>query len=272
MQTPFTARLATALVLLAGFVTALFVLPAWLWGALLLVVLAIAAWEWGGLAGLGPALSAGYALVLVASAAAIGIAIAAGIGRSGAVETVLYGASGAFWIAAVPSWLVMGRKTRQPLLLAAAGWMVLVPAWLALARLQVQPGILLAILGVVWIADSCAYFVGRAWGRHRLAPAISPAKTWEGVAGAVAGVAVYYAFLYVLVPEWRWWHGWSGALLVAGVGLLSVVGDLFESWVKRLAGVKDSGTLLPGHGGALDRIDSMTSSMPFAALLLLYIR
>ena len=158
------------------------------------------------------------------------------------------------------------------LFLALAGWMVLVPTWLALTRLQAQPGVLLALLGIVWIADSCAYFVGRAWGRHRLAPTISPAKTWEGVAGAAAGVAVYYALLYVFVPEWRWWHGLSGALLVAGVGLLSVIGDLFESWVKRLAGAKDSGTLLPGHGGILDRIDSMTSSMPFAALLLLYIR
>lgn len=265
-----TSRLATALVLLAGCVAALFLLPSWLWAVLLLVVLALAAWEWGMLAGLGSGLSAGYAVIVVGSAAAIALAIAAGIGRSGAVETVIYGASCAFWLLVVPPWLATGGKARSSLVLGLAGWVILVPAWLAMSRLQAQPAQLLALLGIVWIADSCAYFAGRTWGRHRLAPSISPAKTWEGVAGAAAAVAVYYAAIYYLVPEWRWWHGWSGALLVAGVGLLSVVGDLFESWVKRLAGAKDSGALLPGHGGILDRIDSVTSTLPFAALLLLH--
>jgi phosphatidate cytidylyltransferase len=267
----FNTRLVTALVLLASCIAALFLLPGWLWGVLLLAVLAIAAWEWAALGGLGNALRLVYAFLLVSSAAAIALAIAAGIGRSGSVETVVYGASCAFWLLVVLPWLARGRKA-TPLLLGFAGWLVLVPAWLALARLQAQPAALLVLLGIVWIADTGAYLAGRTWGRHPLAPSISPAKTWEGVAGAVAGVAVYYAVVYYLVPEWRWWRGWSGAVLVTGVGLLSVVGDLFESWVKRLAGAKDSGTLLPGHGGILDRIDSITSSMPFAALLLLYIR
>jgi phosphatidate cytidylyltransferase len=268
----FNTRLATALVLLAGCIAALFLLPAWLWALLLLAVLAIAAWEWGVLAGFGNALSLAYAVVIVGSAAAIGLAIAAGIGRSGAVETAVYGASCVFWLLIVSPWLVLGGRARSPYVLGLAGWVVLVPAWLALSRLQVQPAVLLALLGIVWIADSSAYLAGRTWGRHPLAPSISPAKTWEGIAGAAVGVAVYYAVLYYLAPEWRWWRGWSGAVLVTGVGLLCVVGDLFESWIKRLAGAKDSGTLLPGHGGILDRIDSVTSSIPFAALLLLYIR
>lgn len=267
----FPARLTTALVLLAGCIAALFLLPSWLWAVLLLAVLAIGAWEWGTLVGIASALRLGYCLVIVGSAAGIGLAIAAGVARSGAVETAVYGASFAFWLLAALPWLAMQRKVRSPLALAVVGWMVLVPTWLALVRLQPTPGRLLCLLAIVWVADSCAYLVGKTWGRRPLAPGISPAKTWEGLAGAAAGVAVYYAVVYYLAPEWRWWRGWSGVVLVTGVGLLSVAGDLFESWIKRLAGAKDSGTLLPGHGGILDRIDSVTSSMPFAALLLLYI-
>jgi phosphatidate cytidylyltransferase len=167
-------------------------------------------------------------------------------------------------------WLTRQWQVRSRLALGAAGWMVLVPAWLAVARLQSEPERLLAVLGVVWIADTAAYLAGRAWGRHRLAPRVSPAKTWEGVAGACVAVAVYYVALSIFVSDGRWWRGWSGAVLFAGITLMSIVGDLYESWIKRQAGVKDSGALLPGHGGVLDRIDSMNSSMPFAALLLPY--
>src|SRR6185503_17555955 len=99
---------------------------------------------------------------------------------------------------------------------------------------------------LVWLADTAAYFVGSRWGRHKLAPGISPGKTWEGAAGGIAGALVY------------------AALLAA----LSIIGDLFESAAKRQAEVKDSGTLLPGHGGILDRIDSATATLPVAGLLL----
>jgi phosphatidate cytidylyltransferase len=178
----------------------------------------------------------------------------------------------AFWLLVAVPWLKQRWQIRSRLALEAAGWIVLVPAWLALARMQSEPGLLLTLLGIVWIADTAAYAAGKTWGRHLLAPRISPAKTWEGVAGACSAVAVYYVALSMLAPEWRWMHGWSGAVLFAGVTLMSIVGDLYESWIKRQAGVKDSGALLPGHGGMLDRIDSMSSSMPFAALLLHYIR
>jgi len=192
-----------------------------------------------------------------------------GPGTQPAVEIAVYGASVAFWVLIAAPWLARRWQVRSPLALAAAGWIVLVPAWLALARLQAEPERLLALLGIIWIADTAAYLAGRAWGRHRLAPAVSPAKSWEGVAGACAAVAVYYVALSIFTPEWR---GLSGALLFAGVTVMSIVGDLYESWIKRQAGVKDSGALLPGHGGVLDRIDSLNSSMPFAALLLSCIR
>ncbi|HKA38158.1 MAG TPA: hypothetical protein VKD25_00200, partial [Burkholderiales bacterium] len=149
----FNTRLTTALVLLAGCIGALFLLPAWLWAVLLLVVLAVAAWEWGVLAGFGNALRLGYVLIVASSAAAIGLATAAGIGRSGSVETVIYGASCAFWLLVVLPWLAMGGRVQSPYVRGLAGWAVLVPAWLALLRLQAQPAVLLALLGIVWVAD-----------------------------------------------------------------------------------------------------------------------
>jgi phosphatidate cytidylyltransferase len=212
---------------------------------------------------------------MVASAWLVGLA-ANGVGeganpRSGAALAV-YSIGLAFWLLLALPWFTQQWRVRSPLALATAGWLALVPAWLAMTQLQADPGCLLALLAIVWIADTAAYFAGRTWGRHRLAPSVSPAKTWEGVAGACTAVAVYYVALTIIAPGWRWLDGWSGAALFAGVTLMSIVGDLFESWVKRQAGVKDSGTLLPGHGGILDRIDSVISSIPFAALLLAWLR
>ncbi|HSC96402.1 MAG TPA: phosphatidate cytidylyltransferase [Burkholderiales bacterium] len=267
----FNARLATALILLAAFVAAALVLPNRWWAALLLIGLAVAGWEWGALAGSGRMRRALLVGVLVISASAIGLSAGSSLeSDTGArtVETAVYGASMAFWLLLAAPWLAQRWQIRSRLALEGAGWIVLVPTWLALARMQSEPGTLLALLGIIWIADTAAYVSGKTWGRHLLAPRISPAKTWEGVAGACAAVAVYYGALSMLAPEWRWVHGWSGVVLFAGITLMSIVGDLYESWMKRQAGVKDSGALLPGHGGLLDRIDSMCSSMPFAALLL----
>ena len=267
----FNARLVTALALLAGCISALWFLPNRWWAALLLPVLAVAGWEWGALAGIRPAQRWLYVGFVLGSACVIGLitdANGAIANRHAGVETAVYGAGTAFWILLALPWLAWQWPVRSRLALGTAGWMVLVPAWLAVARLQSEPERLLAVLGVVWIADTAAYLAGQAWGRHRLAPRISPAKTWEGAAGACAAVAVYYVVLSIFTPEWR---GWSGAVLFAGVTLMSIVGDLYESWIKRQAGVKDSGALLPGHGGVLDRIDSVNSSMPFAALLLPYV-
>ncbi len=121
--------------------------------------------------------------------------------------------------------------------------------------------------GIVWIADTAAYFSGRHFGRNKLAPAISPGKTWEGVAGAFVALAVYAAAVSAVagLP--------APALLavVAGLFYLSVLGDLFESWIKRLSGMKDSGDMLPGHGGVLDRVDALTSTLPVAAGILLWL-
>ena len=128
-------------------------------------------------------------------------------------------------------------------------------------------------MATVWIADTAAYFAGRAFGRRKLAPAISPGKTWEGVYGALAAVAAYALALWPAARRAGGFDdsgiaplaGWIAAALV--LAALSVVGDLFESLLKRQAGVKDSGSILPGHGGILDRIDALLAAMPAAALL-----
>ncbi|MGH8669488.1 MAG: phosphatidate cytidylyltransferase, partial [Burkholderiales bacterium] len=115
-----------------------------------------------------------------------------------------------------------------------------------------------------WIADTAAYFVGVRYGRHKLAPSISPGKSWEGAAGGLAAVLAYAAII-AFVMDGIAWAPWMAAAALLGV--LSIVGDLFESAAKRQASVKDSGALLPGHGGLLDRIDSATSTLPLAAAL-----
>ncbi len=164
------------------------------------------------------------------------------------------------------AWITLAPGRRFAALAALAGLWALVPMWLALGRLYMQPEIgrelVLFVLVLAWAADIGAYFAGRRFGRLRLAPAVSPNKTWEGVIGGLcAGGLVALAG--------RAWFGAPGvafvSLCVAAV-LVSVVGDLLESMFKRQRGMKDSGSLLPGHGGMLDRIDSLTASVPLLAL------
>jgi phosphatidate cytidylyltransferase len=122
------------------------------------------------------------------------------------------------------------------------------------------------------VADIAAYFAGRAFGRHKLAPAISPGKTWEGAGGAVVGVLVF-GLILIATRAPGMLNGpalAAAAALLVALTALSIQGDLFESLLKRQAGVKDSGTLLPGHGGILDRIDSLTSTLPLVGLVTLW--
>ncbi|MEN8178980.1 MAG: phosphatidate cytidylyltransferase [Pseudomonadota bacterium] len=145
------------------------------------------------------------------------------------------------------------------------GILVLVPAWLSLVLIhrlpQDGPLLLVFLLLLIWSADIGAYFSGRRWGRVKLAPNVSPGKTREGLYGAIASALVWGLIL-------AWWQGLElrmvpvAVILCIVTALFSVVGDLFESMVKRLRGVKDSGDLLPGHGGMLDRVDSMTAAAP----------
>jgi len=174
--------------------------------------------------------------------------------------------SALFWIVFSPIWLISRKKVNQKLLMAFLGLVLLSATWLALNGLQnISPWLLLGVLAIVWLADIAAYFSGKRFGRHKLAPEISPGKTWEGVAGAVLAATIYGLVLCYYMHYSRW--------LIVGLWLivvLSVMGDLFESLLKRQAGVKDSSHLLPGHGGVLDRIDGLIPTLPLVLFYIYY--
>ncbi len=265
-------RLLTVAVLLPLFVGTMFYAPNTVWGAVMGMATAAGAIEWARLCGLARNGQALFAALVAASAAAwlVAAALPAWQPLSLSALQPLLGLAVLFWVVVAPCWLYFGWqvKSRGPLL--AVGWLVLVPAWLAVTVLQQRPVLLLLALSVVWLADTAAYLVGRRFGRHKLAPLISPGKTIEGLIGAYGMVLIYALIVSVVLRPAA-----SGAdrvaLLILALVLttLGVAGDLFESWMKRRTGAKDSGHLLPGHGGVLDRIDSMTSAMPFAALYLM---
>lgn len=224
------------------------------------LIVAGGAHEWARLCRLAGAAAWIYALAVAAAFGALFV-LADTVARP-----VLLAAT-VFWAVAAPLWLYRGVAAEHRAALLVIGFIVLAPAGLALAALA--PLQVLAVLVLVWIADTAAYFVGRAWGRRKLAPAISPGKTWEGAMGGVFGALAYAIICGGFTGGVAWLPLVAGAALLA---VLSIVGDLFESAAKRQAGVKDSGALLPGHGGILDRIDSATAALPVAALLLPWVR
>lgn len=262
-------RTLTAAVLLAGFLAAIIWFPRSGVGILAVVLIGVAATEWARLCRLPSIAAAAYALGMVCTLAALlWGAIAGSTDRHW--QDAVFAAATLFWLLAVPLWMATGVRASARRLIAFAGFVVLLPAALALVILP--PMRLLGVLTLVWIADAAAYFVGRACGRRKLAPDISPGKTWEGAIGGLLAVLVYAIICGFTVPALNAHLASGGAwLLYVGAGVLlcgvSVIGDLFESAVKRQASVKDSGTLLPGHGGVLDRIDSALAVLPVAVLM-----
>lgn len=274
-------RVVTAVVLLLVLLPALFYPAPAPFCAVALVFVVLGAWEWARLAGYGSGAAVGSAMVCAVLCLA-----AWSRGWLDAPPLALWAWSAALWLLGGGWFLARGAVawTNLPRLLRLTlGVLVLAVAWLAVARARTLGiNVLLSALLLVWVADIFAYFAGRAWGTRifarRLAPSISPGKSWEGVAGGMLGVVL-------LGFAWSWadrhWQVavpslYSGLaavglwVMLAGVlwlAAMSVVGDLFESLVKRCAGVKDSSALLPGHGGVLDRLDALLPTMPLAMLL-----
>jgi phosphatidate cytidylyltransferase len=250
-------RISTAIVLAGGFLAIVLLLPPVATLVLLTLLFLAGAWEWSAFLKLRSVRArALYVAFIAAMLWLVRMAADSAEGRE-----IVLAVAVVWWVIALV-WIAFAPQRVTPLLAGLAGLLALVPAWLALVRLRFDVAhgaqwMLFTFLLVI-AADVGAFFAGRRFGRLRLAPAVSPGKTWEGVLGGVAGGAIlalcgsaWFAVpAYAFVP-----------LCLAAVGF-SIIGDLTESLLKRFAGLKDSGTLLPGHGGVMDRIDSVTGAAP----------
>lgn len=270
-------RAITGVILAVAFLAAVFVLNLESLALIFGAVATAGAWEWSGLSGIKrPAVRGAYTLLYVCCLFATWSVFAIGEAPVPEVFQPWLGIACFFWSVAMlmvesypeSSWVWRSQFSR-----AVFGLFILTTTWLATVFLLTLPsGTLLLILLVlaVAIADIAAYFAGRRWGHHKLASKVSPGKTWEGFLGGVASVALLTLIIAYGLPN-HLAHLSSVTLVLMGLAVAgaSVLGDLTVSMVKRESGVKDSGTLLPGHGGLLDRIDGLCAAAPVFALALL---
>lgn len=268
-------RIITALVMAALFLAALFLLSPYGFSLLMGLVVIYAAWEWSDLSGLArPILRLGYVIALAGLLLACVwyLGFSASVmpqvdkGHALLVATTPWWAVALLWVQGYPSSAILwGSRVVR----AVMGVLVLVPTWVAAVLLVYGnngPWMILLVVAIVALADIGAYFSGRRFGRHSLASSVSPKKTLEGLLGGVlANVALVVILgLWLGLPLQQWA---LFACVVLVTVLVSVLGDLLESMVKRHRGIKDSGNILPGHGGVLDRIDSLTAALPVFALI-----
>jgi phosphatidate cytidylyltransferase len=268
-------RVITALVLAPLMLAGIYWLPEAGFAAFIGAIVAIGAWEWANLAG--------FQRITTRMGMAVAILIALVVlwwlqHSTGLTWLQLTLWSLAWWLFALvmvfrypasQSWI----QQRWVRLLMALP--VLLPLWLGLNVLKSQPNanlVLTWLMLLVWGADIGAYFAGRAFGNRKLAPSVSPGKTWAGVYGGMATSVVLSALMALLFLPALSVIQWLLLLLISAlVVAISVLGDLFESLLKRYRGIKDSSGLLPGHGGILDRIDSLCAATPMFCVLLLVV-
>jgi phosphatidate cytidylyltransferase len=272
-------RVITAVLMLAILLPVLFLLPPVYLSALFFIMLVAAAWEWSRLIAPNADRSA-YIYALICAL----IVMLLWLSAKPSFEIALLSIAIAFWVFGMPFMLSQGLHlslSRWRFVLSVLGFIILPSAWLSLDVLR-EIGLLwlLSAMILVWLADIGAYFVGRAIGKTKLASQISPGKSLEGALGGLA-LCLSYAVLccYYFLPnqtlfgafQAQW--GWVAMLLMTAVLVLfSVLGDLFESQLKRLAKVKDSSNLLPGHGGFLDRVDALLPVMPLVTLFSIMVK
>ena len=272
-------RVITALLLAAAFLAGVYWLPTPVLAGVFALVVALAAWEWAPMAGLvGVSGRSLYVVLIIALTAALYLYadFDGGVARD-RIQPVL-GLACLWWCFAL-LW-VRSFPASRPLwgsipMRSLMGLLILLPAWFAavyLLQIEQHGAVMVVLVLIVAAADIGAYFTGRAFGRHALAPSVSPGKTWEGLWGGVAAVAALSVLLWRFLPP-RFDHLSLIAVVVVALttAFASVLGDLTVSMVKRASGVKDSSGMLPGHGGLMDRIDSLCAAAPTFALSLLLV-
>ena len=272
-------RVITAIILLAIFLPVLFLLPPIYLSALFFLILVAAAWEWSRLISPSAAYSAYFYAIICAM-----LVVFLWLLPEPNIELALLSIALAFWVIGMPMILSQGihlSMSRWRLIFSVLGFIVLPTAWLSLNILR-EIGLLwlLSTMILVWLADIGAYFAGKTFGKHKLASQISPGKSIEGAIGGLIICIIYASFCSIYLPtldtlfgtakaKWGWWFM---LLMTAILVLYCILGDLFESQLKRIAKVKDSSQLLPGHGGFLDRIDALLPVMPIVTLFSIIVR
>lgn len=257
-------RIITALWLLPLMIAMLFYAPDWLWAAFSALISLLALWEYNRMAGLNKTEQLPY---LGGTALFMLTAYTGGW----QLPPFIWAAVLLFWLIIMPLWLYRKWAPKGGATARFTGWLLMLPFWFALLQLRPDSGsagTLLAVMVLVWLADSAAYFVGRACGKTPLAPVISPKKSLEGAIGGLVAVCLYLLF----ARDTLGWQSGFFATVFAGAVLtwVSIGGDLLESWLKRAAGIKDSSKLLPGHGGVFDRVDSLIAVLSvYAAIQIL---
>ncbi|EJL03373.1 MULTISPECIES: phosphatidate cytidylyltransferase [Pseudomonas] len=259
-------RIITALILLPIALGGFFLLEGASFALFIGLVVTLGAWEWARLAGF-PAQSARVAYAAVVAAMLFIMYVLPGLAPWVLGAAVLWWATATFLVLTYPRTAHHWANTATKLVI---GLLILLPAWQGLIWIKQGPlgnWQIMAVMVLVWGADVGAYFSGRAFGKRKLAPKVSPGKSWEGVYGGLV-LSLVITTVVGFVRDWTVAQLLMGLIGAALIVFVSVVGDLTESMFKRQSGIKDSSNLLPGHGGVLDRIDSLTAAIPIFAVLL----
>lgn len=255
-------RILTAIVLIFFTLLVLFVFPAYVFLAISALILLYGAWEWSRLTRHKGLL---YNIIYLFCVFIISILLVNHL----AAEAIAIVAAIMWWLIQFVFVLSFPRAkvvAANPCFAALSGLFIMIPCWLSVVNLYyLSPIYLLALFLIIWGADSFAYFTGRIWGKTKMIPNISPGKTWAGFYGAIIFSLVFAVICYIVSEPFRFHFGYLLLLFVLTTAF-AILGDLVESMYKRVYGVKDSGNILPGHGGLLDRIDSLTAAAPFFLL------